>query len=178
MKIKMIVAYDKYNGIGCKNTIPWKIKSDLKKFKNLTIGNNKNAIIMGRNTWESIKTPLCKRDNLILSNTIKLDFSFTNVNTNNLVKTFTDIKYIIKFCKEQKYDEVWIIGGNKIYNVFLNNSEYLVDEIYITYLYNTYVCDTFFPKLPENKYKLVSISIHNSQNDSNFIIYDKIYNLI
>jgi len=178
MKIKMIVAHDKDNGIGFKNIIPWDIKSDLKKFKNLTVGNNKNAIVMGRNTWESIKNPLSKRDNLILSNTIKLDFSFTNNNINNLVKSFTNITYLINFCKERDYDEVWIIGGSKIYDIFLNSNDYLIDEIYITYFDSIFKCDTFFPKIPENKYKFMSSSLHITCNDTNFIIYDKIYNLI
>ena len=177
MKIKMIVAHDKNNGIGFKNAIPWNIKSDLQKFKHLTVGNKKNAIVMGRNTWESIKVPLSKRDNLILSNTIKLDFSFISNNINNLVKTFTDIKYVIKFCKERQYDELWIIGGTKIYEIFLNSNDYLLDEIYISYLDNIFNCDTFFPKIPENKYKFVSNSVHNSCND-NYIIYDKLYVLI
>jgi dihydrofolate reductase len=143
----------------------------------LTVGNKKNAIVMGRNTWESIKVPLSKRDNLILSNTIKLDFSFISNNINNLVKTFTDIKYVIKFCKERQYDELWIIGGTKIYEIFLNSNDYLIDEIYISYLDNIFNCDTFFPKIPENKYKFVSNSVHNSCND-NYIIYDKLYVLI
>ena len=46
MFVNIIVAYSKNNGIGINNTLPWKITSDLKKFKNLTTGNNNNCIIM------------------------------------------------------------------------------------------------------------------------------------
>ena len=46
MNINIIVAYCKNNGIGYNNNMPWKIKSDLQKFKSMTIGNNNNAIIM------------------------------------------------------------------------------------------------------------------------------------
>jgi dihydrofolate reductase len=55
------------------------------------------------------------------------------ININNLVKSFTNITYLINFCKERDYDEVWIIGGSKIYDIFLNSNDYLIDEIYITY---------------------------------------------
>ena len=54
MNINIIVAYCKNNGIGFENKMPWHIKSDLKKFQKLTIGNGNNAIIMGKNTYNSI----------------------------------------------------------------------------------------------------------------------------
>ena len=72
MLINIIVAYEKNGGIGLNNSIPWKITSDLKKFKNLTIGNKNNALIMGKNTWLSIKKNLPFRDNLILSSSLNI----------------------------------------------------------------------------------------------------------
>ena len=67
MQYKLIVAVCKHNGIGYRDTLPWKIKEDLKHFSKLTKGNGKNAIVMGKNTWNSIGgSPLPKRDNLIL----------------------------------------------------------------------------------------------------------------
>jgi dihydrofolate reductase len=51
MNLNIIVAYCNKNGIGNKNTIPWKLKDDLKHFKNITTnGVGKNIVIMGRNT--------------------------------------------------------------------------------------------------------------------------------
>ena len=55
--MNMIVAYCKNNGIGIKNTIPWYIPKDFRRFKKLTeITYNKETsnIIMGRNTWDSL----------------------------------------------------------------------------------------------------------------------------
>jgi dihydrofolate reductase len=55
LNMKAIVACDSNYGIGMYNNLPnWKLKDDLKKFKQLTIGNGNNAIIMGKNTWLSI----------------------------------------------------------------------------------------------------------------------------
>ena len=71
--INLIVAICNNNGIGYKNTLPWKIPTDLKKFKKLTQGKGNNAIIMGKNTYESIKKSLPNRDNLILSTQLEID---------------------------------------------------------------------------------------------------------
>ena len=121
MNINIIVAICKNNGIGIKNTLPWKVKSDLLKFKNLTTGKNKNAIIMGKNTWTSINSKgLPNRDNLILSSTIDIDT--INANSNNISKSFNNIEKLEDFVEEKKYEEVWIIGGEKIYNYFLNDA--------------------------------------------------------
>jgi hypothetical protein len=65
MFVNIIVAYSNNKGIGKDNSLPWKIPSDLKKFKKLTTGNKKNAIIMGKNTYLSLnKRSLPNRDNL------------------------------------------------------------------------------------------------------------------
>ena len=41
MFVNIIVVYERNLGIGLNNSLPWKISSDLKKFKELTIGNKK-----------------------------------------------------------------------------------------------------------------------------------------
>ena len=56
-------------GIGKKNTLPWKLPSDLKMFKKITTsGSSKNSVIMGRKTFESIGSrPLPNRLNIVIS---------------------------------------------------------------------------------------------------------------
>ena len=50
---------------------PWHLPEDLKHFSKTTIGKGNNAIIMGRNTWESIGSkPLPKRHNIVISTTL------------------------------------------------------------------------------------------------------------
>ena len=58
MIINIIVAYCNNNGIGKDNALVWNIKSDMAKFKKLTIGNANNAVIMGKNTFLSISSKL------------------------------------------------------------------------------------------------------------------------
>ena len=67
--MNIIVAACKNRGIGFKNKLPWKLSKEMKYFKELTIGEKNNAVVMGRNTWLSIpekNRPLPKRENIVL----------------------------------------------------------------------------------------------------------------
>ena len=71
--MNIIVAHCRNRGIGFQNQLPWQLSADLKKFKELTIGNGNNAVIMGRNTWASLPSrykPLPKRENIVLTTEI------------------------------------------------------------------------------------------------------------
>ena len=167
MKINIIVAMCKNRGIGKDNDLVWKISSDMKKFKTLTTGNNNNAIIMGKNTYNSIKTTLKNRDIYILSKNLNID---KNVN-NNIIKSFNSYVNLMNYLKDTNYDNIWVVGGESVYKIFLDNN--IVDYIYITYINSLYTCDTFFPIIDINNYKFISKEIHNTDSTSN--IYDIIY---
>ena len=70
MKIAMIVAMDESGFIGKDGDLPWRMSSDLKRFKELTTGDGFNAVVMGRKTWDSLPDPyrpLPERTNIVLS---------------------------------------------------------------------------------------------------------------
>jgi dihydrofolate reductase len=165
----IIVAFDKNRGIGKNNTLPWHFRDDLNYFSKLTIGNNNNAIIMGKNTWNSLRGPLKKRDNLIVSTSLSID---KNSPKNNYVKTFTSLEEIDSFCNTQKYTKVWIIGGSQIYSEFLTMNK--VDKLYVTAIDSSYECDVFFPKLEESQWNLISqeTKIENEISLS-YLLYEK-----
>ena len=182
INVNLIVAFCKNNGIGNENSIPWKISSDLKKFKKYTSPkiNENSAIIMGKNTYNSIKKPLPNRDNLILSSTLNIDETFDN---KNIVKSFSKVERIEDFVKLKNYDEVWIIGGSKIYDLFLNS--YTNDgllkpkNLYITYIDEDFECDTFFPTIDTNIYKFVSQETHDTNGkEYDYTILDRLYTRI
>ena len=54
MKLAMIVAMDEDGCIGQQNDLPWRLKSDMTRFKSLTEADGFNAVIMGRKTWDSL----------------------------------------------------------------------------------------------------------------------------
>lgn len=182
MNFNIIVAHSKNKGIGLNNKLPWKIKSDLQKFYNLTKGDGNNAIIMGKNTWNSLNNKSLKfRDNLILTKTLNFEISMDN---NYLSKSFKDINLLIDFCKNKKYDTVWIIGGEQIYKLFLNNTN-IIDNIYITLIDKDYNCNTIFPNINKKIYKCIEFKSHNLNTNYNeyndYIdcpVWDKIYRRI
>ncbi len=182
ININIIVAYCKNNGIGYKNTLPWYIKSDLIKFKLKTIGNKNNAVIMGKNTYNSLKNKfLIDRDNLILSSSINID----EKNKNNLIKSFSNINKLEEFIKEKNYDELWVIGGEQIYKLFMEEDKlFKINYIYVTYINKIIECDTFFPNINYSNFKFVSQEIHNTNisnnntNLNNYIVLDIIYKSI
>ena len=144
--MNIIVAHCKNRGIGFKNKLPWELSADLERFKQLTIGNGNNAVIMGRNTWRSLPSrykPLPKRENIVLTTEIdKPVFS----NTNDSPIWMPSLKESIKYCNERNISQTWIIGGEFLYKTALNTVD--IDNIYITHIDNDFPCDTFFPIVP------------------------------
>lgn len=149
MQFKIIVAVCKNNGIGYKQTLPWKIKEDLKHFSTTTKGSGNNAIVMGKNTWLSIGgNPLPKRDNLLLSKSLYSEISGSEpemvYRSYKGGKVFDSIDGLKEWCREKKYNEIWIIGGESIYKQFINDPD--TKEIVITEVDELFECDTFFPE--------------------------------
>ena len=100
--MNIIVAYCRNRGIGFQNQLPWRLSADLKRFKELTIGDGNNAVIMGRNTWASLPSgykPLPKRENIVL--TTEVDKPVIS-NTNDTPILMPSLKETIKYCKERK----------------------------------------------------------------------------
>lgn len=158
MNFKIISAMCNGRGIGKDGKLPWSIKEDLNFFSKLTTGNNNNAVIMGKKTWNSLKQHLPNRDNLILSTSLELD----EKRDNNTVKSFKTIQEVIDYCSQNNYDDVWVIGGGEIYKYFINNN--LCQQCIITYVNNNYECDTFFPVL-DKKWKISSIMPMETDKD-------------
>lgn len=79
--LTIVVAATNRLGIGQNNGLPWRLKQEMAYFAKLTstIPEGKtgtNAVIMGRNTWESIPAkfrPLKNRLNIVLSRNQDLD---------------------------------------------------------------------------------------------------------
>ncbi|RHZ86803.1 hypothetical protein Glove_46g142 [Diversispora epigaea] len=157
-------------GIGLNGELPWKLKRDLAYFERVTKRvlvdkeeiNNKdksdndkirNAVIMGRLTWESIPKkyqPLKGRLNIIISNSMKND---DNSNKGgyliypSLEKAIQDLEI------DSQIFRIFIIGGSKIYEEAINSLS--CKYILLTKIYKEFKCDRFFPQIDENVYKLV-----------------------
>ena len=78
---QIVVATTLERGIGLDGGMPWNLPKDMKYFKEITIktrdSSKRNAVIMGRKTWDSIPAkfrPLANRANIIISRCVKLSF--------------------------------------------------------------------------------------------------------
>tara|TARA_B100000902_G_scaffold245572_1_gene232508 strand:- start:295 stop:873 length:579 start_codon:yes stop_codon:yes gene_type:complete len=167
--MNIIVAMCKNRGIGYKNQLPWKLKNEMQYFKKLTIGNGNNAVVMGKNTWLSLNDrPLKNRDNIILSNT--MSSAITHEDTYVLYNKEYSEPNILEWSGMFKYDKMWIIGGESIYNRFINTEH--IDKIFLTEIDQEFECDTFFPHIPSN-FKLLEES--NKMYEKNISYKFKVY---
>lgn len=160
--LSIIVAYDQKQGIGIKNSLPWKLSDDLKNFKKLT---ENNYIVMGRKTFESIGRALPNRKNIILTH--QKDY------TQDKCAIVHDIEHILNLAKDKPHYEIFIIGGAEIYSVFLP----FVDRLYITKVHASKEADAFFPQWQEEKFKRIGQrSYHKDQNnecDFDFEVWER-----
>ncbi len=143
----IVVAVDENNGIGKKGALAWKLSADLKYFKEITSqtsdAQKKNAVIMGRKTWDSLPEkykPLPGRLNVVLSQNAN-QMSFPGV----LFFTFFDeaLKYLNV---KADVDQIFVIGGAQVYTHALEHPSCQV--LYVTHLQGSYDCDAFFPQIP------------------------------
>lgn len=147
MLFNIIVAMCENNGIGKNNTLPWKYKEELIHFSKITKGNGNNAIIMGKNTWNSLpKKPLPKREHYILSSSYNC---ITNINYNNcwFCNSFESVINHHKIIHKE-FDECWFIGGERIYKEALSKN--YINKLLVSYIPKQFDCDTFFPEIPNN----------------------------
>lgn len=150
LKFKVIAAACENMGIGIKGDIPWRLKNEMAYFTKMTSTtkgtNKKNAVIMGRKTWESIPLkykPLSDRFNVVISNTLE-DTGYENV------PVYKSLDQAMEAIRESPYSEtiedIWIIGGSRLYEEAINSP--LCDKIYLTRVKGKFECDTFFPNIP------------------------------
>lgn len=147
LKLSLIVACTNKGGIGYDNTIPWHLKDELKNFRELTSRTSdkykRNVIIMGKKTWDSLNVkPLPNRINIILTSN---KYLINNYNYNEDFVFLNSIDNALKYCKKNKdkIEDIFIIGGEKIYEAFLKDSKYIINNVYLTLLKKEYECNKF-----------------------------------
>jgi dihydrofolate reductase len=136
MKITIVAAIASNNVIGQKNSLPWDIPEDLKRFKQLTSG---HTILMGRKTFDSIGRPLPNRTNIVMTKD-------TNYQREGVEIVF-DEREALNLIKDLN-QEVFIIGGSKIYELF----EPWATSLMITRVLKDFEGDAFFPNINWNNW--------------------------
>lgn len=136
MILSLIAAHDEARGVGINNTLPWRLPEDLKRFKALT---NHKPIVMGRNTFDSLGRLLPNRTHIVLSR----DSSWIEETHSKYpeVVIFSDFDVMLSYLKETYKDEVFIIGGNSLWQLSFPH----LDKLYLTYVKGMHTVDTYFP---------------------------------
>ncbi len=130
MKI-IIVAYDKNNLIGGKNSMLWQgeMKADIRHFQDITTG---NVIVMGRKTFESIGSPLANRQNIVITH------QPLQIKGVQIAHSLSDAYGLAEPDKD-----IYIIGGGQIYKQAIGG----VDRIIATEIDSVFTGDVYFPKI-------------------------------
>jgi len=160
----IIAGINNINGIGCNGSIPWKNKEDMIFFKKITSNTNnklkENAIIMGRKTFESLnEKPLPLRTNFVISRK-----KYDNV------ESFESLDLCLEYIKKMNnIERIYVIGGSQLYKEALNHDSCVA--VFLNKIDDDSFCDTFFPKIDENKYKKLSTLVISESVTS--ILYGK-----
>lgn len=127
----MVVAIAENGVIGRGDDLPWKLSSDLKRFKAMTMG---HCLLMGRKTYESIGRPLPGRQTIVLS---RSGFEPGDDRV-RVVRELSDVEQYV-----EREREVMVVGGAQIYAAAMD----WCDKLWLTRVDAAVEGDTFFPEL-------------------------------
>jgi dihydrofolate reductase len=149
--ISLVYAQSRNGIIGADGGLPWRLPSDLKRFKEMTFG---KPIIMGRKTWEGLpKRPLPGRVNIVVSR--QLGFKAEGAIVADSVSA--------AIAAAGQVPEICVIGGGKIYNMFLP----VADRIYLTEVDAEVSGDTPAPVLQAAEWREIeTFPSQRGENDS------------
>ena len=131
-QIVLIYARASNGAIGHKNRLPWHLPADLRRFKALTMG---KPMIMGRKTFESLPGQLPGRRHIVLTRRERWNSAGAEV--------VGSVEEAIAAAKTSGTDEIMVIGGAAIYDVFRP----LATRIEVTEIHREYPGDTFMRPL-------------------------------
>lgn len=136
VEIQIVVAVAENGVIGREGGMPWRLSTDLKRFKAITMG---RPVIMGRKTFRSIGKALPGRSNIVV--TRDTTFSADGVQVANSVESALSLGQTI--ARSQGADAVCVIGGGEIYRQAFESA----DRIFLTHVECAPDGDTRFPAL-------------------------------
>jgi dihydrofolate reductase len=162
-----IIAAVAANGvIGAGGGMPWRLRTDMQRFKRLTMG---KPVIMGRKTFEGIGKPLTGRVNIVVSG--RADFAPEGVTVARSLKAaFIAAE---KGARASGDEEIMVIGGGTIYAAAMP----LADRLYITHVESAPEGDTRFPAIDPAVWRSATAErVPAGEGDSaatTFVVYER-----
>ena len=144
VKLVLIAAVAKNGVIGRAGGLPFRLKSDMKRFKQTTMG---KPVVMGRTTWQSMKRALPGRQNIVVSR--EPGFEAPGAEVYAALDQALDRARLMAAATGA--DTVFIIGGGEIYGQTIDEA----DALDITHVALETDGDTRFPPIDRAKWRLV-----------------------
>jgi dihydrofolate reductase len=164
MEIVLIAAVADNGVIGASGTIPWRLKTDLQRFKTMTLG---KPVVMGRKTFISLRRPLAGRTNIVLTRDGEFRKAGAVVTT-----SLADARAVATGDALRRFvTEIAVIGGAEIYAQWMG----CADRLEITEVHARPEGDTHFAAIDAVNWEEVS-RVRNSAGpddsaDSSFVTY-------
>jgi dihydrofolate reductase len=149
--LSLIVAMDERGGIGKDNRLPWRLSTDLKRFRELTMGHH---IVMGRKTFESIGRALPGRHTVIITRNLALEVE------DCLIARSLD--EAVQMAERRAETEVFICGGAAIFAQSIERA----DRLYLTEVHAVVDADTFFPDWDRSRWREAE-SVYHAADEKN-----------
>lgn len=152
---QVVVAADDAWGIGRGGGLPWDLRGDMRRFRDLTTRTvdpaKTNAVIMGRGTWESLpRKPLAGRANVVLSRSAAAaDFP-------EGVTVARDLGAALSAAAATGAETTFVIGGAAVYAEAMASP--LLDAVHLTRVRLDAGCDTRVAPLDDARLRLVNSS--------------------
>lgn len=155
-RIVLVVAVASNGVIGRDGDLPWRLPSDLKRFKQLTLG---KPVVMGRRTWDSIGRPLPGRPNIVITR----DPAFSAPGAQVVASLDDALAAARREAETLGVDEICVIGGGQIYAQVFDRA----DILHVTHVEADVEGDTRFPDIdPASFEKVVEAEIPRGEKDS------------
>ena len=164
LTVEMVVAVARNGVIGRDGDMPWRLSTDLKRFKAITMG---KPVIMGRKTFQSIGKPLPGRRNIVITH----DPAFEAEDVDVVSGVEAALDHAVKAASEAGQNSVCVIGGGEIYRLALPHA----DCVHLTHVDAAPEGDTVFPDLDPAEWQAESReSVPAGEKDSvatEYVVY-------
>lgn len=166
MRVAFVVAVSENGVIGRAGQLPWRMPTDLKHFRKLTIG---KPVVMGRKTYQSIGKPLGDRDNIVISR--QAGYCPPGV---HVVATVADAMALGQTLAARRLtDEISVIGGAEVFRATLP----FADRVYLTLVHakpdGDVVLEPFDPQFWRETAREPMQQAAGDQFPADFIVLDR-----
>ena len=154
LPLAIVVAVAENGVIGRDNALPWRLKTDLARFKRLTMG---KPMIMGRRSWDAVGRPLPGRRSIVLTR----DRSFAAPGAEVARDWAGALRLGHEAAAAMDAEEVIVFGGAEIYRLALPE----VETIRLTCVHASVPGDVRFPDFDRSAFREISREEHPAGPD-------------